>query len=109
VINLEHPDIDTSYDRQNMLSDYASWCDDGIKAAEAKLPSLPERKDGRLYYAGMGASAAPGEVISVYLSADIRCRAEGHQQSPFTSWNRKEGYLACCESIRFNRRDSSSG
>jgi len=70
VINLEHPDIDTSYDRQNMLSDYASWCDDGIKAAEAKIPSLPERKDGRLYYAGMGASAAPGEVISDYLSAE---------------------------------------
>ncbi len=67
---MEQSEIDTSYDRQNMLSDYASWCDDGIKAAEAKLPSLPESRDGRFYYAGMGASAAPGEVISDYFSVE---------------------------------------
>jgi len=67
---MDQSDIDTSYDRQNMLSDYASWCDDGVKAAEASLPSLPESRNGRIYYAGMGASAAPGEVISDYLSAE---------------------------------------
>lgn len=70
VGKMEKQDIDTSYDRQNMLADYAAWCDDGIKAAEARLPEGIERAEGRIFYAAMGASAAPGEILSDFLSAD---------------------------------------
>ncbi|MEM0118222.1 MAG: SIS domain-containing protein [Conexivisphaerales archaeon] len=68
---MDQTDIDTSYDRSNLLSDYASWCDDGVRSAEGNVPELTEVDGGKVYYAGMGASAAPGEVISDFMVAEL--------------------------------------
>jgi glucose/mannose-6-phosphate isomerase len=52
-----------------MLEDYRLWCDDGIISASASPGVELGVSQGVVYYAGMGASFAPGEVLSDYLSA----------------------------------------
>lgn len=67
-MDVESATIDTSYDRSNLLGDYLLWCEDGVNSAEAVLELQLDECKGRVFYAGMGASAAPGEVLSDYLS-----------------------------------------
>jgi hypothetical protein len=67
IRRLPSHSIDQSFDSSGLLREYQGWAKDGLRALE-KGPDLALRRcKGRVFYSGMGASAAPGEVFSDYL------------------------------------------
>lgn len=64
---LSSQPIDQRYDGSGLLSEYQNWADDGLRALEKGIDVNIKRCNGEIYYAAMGASAAPGEVLSDYL------------------------------------------